>query len=132
MNWDKQNRRWRYFASLNQKELARRHPDDQMCACCGRWYPREELHHYGRSASNDETISICVTCHDYFRRLELLHPVVSGDPRNPLVALGRLKLGQAEIRELFALQDRELGMLLIKLGEMHPDLELPKLDGDAG
>lgn len=131
MFWEKQNKRWRKLAQYYRQELARRDPDDRVCIFCGRWFPREELHHYGRSASNDDTIPMCVECHDYFRRLELLHPAISGDPRHPLIALGRLKLGQAEMRELLALQDREFGMLLIKLGEMHPEIEMPDMDNDA-
>lgn len=131
MDWDKQNKRWRYFAQLNIKELARRDADDLACDFCGAWCPREELHHYGRAASNDETVAMCIPCHNYFRRQELLHPAIKGDPRHPLIALGRLKLGQAEIREYFALQDRELGEFLIKLGEMYPDLEMPDMDDDV-
>ena len=130
MFWEKQNKRWRYFAQLEQRELARRHPDDRACRLCGRWYPREEWHHFGRAASNDETIPICVTCHDYFRRVELLQPAIKGDPRHPLVALARRLHGVADMRELFAIQDRELGDWFLKLAEMHPELEMPDIHDD--
>lgn len=116
---------WQKLRAMVGELLHRFAKPPEECPTCGRWFPKTEFHHIGRGACNDQVIAVCRACHDHLSRSETLDPKIISDPRHPLQKKGRLLLGHAHLHLMTAYLCRQIGLDLIKLAEMHPDLNMP-------